>query len=44
MYAPLSLRTTPLGALPKNALLVLDGDYHNAAEIKSDLAKLTHGD
>jgi hypothetical protein len=44
MYAPFSLRTTPLGPLPKNTLLVLDGDYHTAAEIKADLAKLPHGD
>jgi hypothetical protein len=43
MYAPLSLRTTPLGTLPKNALLVLDGDYRTAAEIKADLAKLIKG-
>ena len=43
MYAPLSLRTTPLGSLPKNALTVLDGDYRNAAEVKADLSKLTRG-
>ena len=42
MYAPLSLRTTPLGPLPKNVLVVLDGDYRNAGEIKADLSKLTN--
>jgi hypothetical protein len=43
MYAPLSLRTIPLGRLPENVPLVLDGDYHNAAEIRADLAKLSNG-
>jgi len=43
MYAPLSLRTTPLGPLPKNVLVVLDGDFRNAAEIKADLSTLTKG-
>lgn len=43
MYAPLSLRATPLGLHPKNALLVLDGDYRNADEVKADLSKLTNG-
>ena len=43
MYAPLSLRTAPLGLLPKTALVVLDGDFRNADEIKADLSKLTSG-
>jgi hypothetical protein len=43
MYAPFSLRTTPLGPLPKSNLIVLDGDYRTAAEIKADLAKLING-
>ncbi len=43
MYAPFSLRTTPLGPLPKNVPVVLDGDYRSAAEIKADLDKLING-
>lgn len=41
MYAPLSRRTTPLGPLPDNVPLVLDGDSRSAEAIKADLAKLT---
>lgn len=43
MYGPLSLRTTPLPALPRNVPLVLDGDYGTVDQIKADLKMLAVG-